>query len=97
MDWTGLKKVHDWKYVQECCCSISTVGTNWIVVKKELLHRFSCMKEYFEEKLKERNENSTTCFVTVRKSVEVKTCLFVQFSFAGPGLNTAIEHTIPFK
>ena len=48
-----LKKVHDWKCVQECCCSITTVGTNFIVDEKELLDRFSCMKECFEEKLKE--------------------------------------------
>jgi len=50
---------------------ITTVGTNCIGDEKELLYRFSCMKEYFEEKLKERNENSAMCFVTVRSSVGV--------------------------
>jgi len=36
---------------------VTTVGTNCVVDAKELLYIFSCMKEYFEEKLKERNEN----------------------------------------
>jgi hypothetical protein len=41
------------------------------VDEKELLYRFSCMKEYFEEKLKEQNGNSAMCFITARWSAEV--------------------------
>jgi len=44
LDWTGLKKVHDWQCVQECCCSITTVGTNCIVDETELLQQI-CMCE----------------------------------------------------
>lgn len=52
MDWISLKKVRDWKCVQEYYCFIKTVVTNFTVVQ-ELFEECSYLKKYCEGKLKE--------------------------------------------